>query len=256
MSGTDTWAPAPGAARPLARVRAQAGLELSLLVRNGEQLVLTLVIPAGLLVLFATVPVVPLPGTSRVDYLVPGILALAVLSTAFTSLAIATGFDRRAGALRRLQTTPLTRGDLLAAKTSAVLAVEVAQVALLSVVGVALGWRPTPGSLPAAVVLLALGTAAFAALGLALAGLLRAEATLAVANLVFVVLLLASGIVIPLSRFPAGVAAVLRLLPSTALADGLRTVLAGHTLPLGPVLVLAVWAVLGAVVTARTFRWS
>lgn len=253
---TVSWAPAPGAAPAGARVRAQARLELALLARNGEQLVLTLVIPTGLLVLFATVHVVALPAGPRVAFLAPGVLALAVISTAFTSLAIGTGFDRRAGALRRAQTTPLTRGDLLAAKVAAVAAVEAGQVVLISLVAVALGWRPPVAGMPAALLLLVLGSATFTALGLLLAGTLRAEATLAVANLVFVVLLLGSGIVLPLTSFPAPLAHVARALPSTALADGLRVALTGHGLHVAALGVLVVWGVAAAVATMRTFRWS
>src|SRR6266480_5662948 len=176
--------PAPGAAPLPAMITTQAVLETRTTMRNGEQLLLTLFIPVLLLVAFTLEPLVKSEGR-RVDFLVPGIIALAVMSTAFTSQAIATGFERRYGVLKRLGATPLTRGGLIGAKTLTVLAVEVLQVALIAGIGAALGWQPNAG--PGAAVWVALlvlaGTAAFSGLALLLAGTLRAEATLAVANL-------------------------------------------------------------------------
>jgi ABC-2 type transport system permease protein len=233
-----------------------------MLLRNGEQLLLTVIIPTLLLVLFSVVDVVSVPGAggggraARVDFLTPGVLALAALSTAFTGQAIATGFERRYGVLKRLGGSPLPRWGLMAAKTASVLLVEVLQVVLLSGVALGLGW--SPGGDPAAVaVLLVLGTAAFSGLGLLMAGTLRAEATLAAANLVFVLLLVGGGVVVPLEKFPGAVQQVLQLLPISALSDGLRAVLRdGAVLPFGDVTVLAVWAVLGLAGAARFFRWE
>jgi ABC-2 type transport system permease protein len=142
------------------------------------------------------------------------------------------------------------------AKTIAVVAVEAVQVAMLVLVALALGWRPQ-GSAAAAILLILLGTAAFSGLGLLMAGLLRAEATLAAANLVYLLLLAAGGVVFPLSKFPASVQPVLELLPISALTGGLRTVLTdGAALPLGAVAVLAGWAVVSLGLAARTFRWE
>ena len=236
--------PAPGSA-PYARMAvAHARFELGQLLRNGEQLLLVLVIPTVLLVLLTRVDVVDLGAGSRVDFLLPGVLALAVMSTAFTSLALATGFERRSGVLKRLGSTPLPRSGLLLGKTGAVLVVEAGQVVLLVAVAALLGWRPAPGaSWWAALGLVVLGTAAFAGLALLMAGTLRAEATLAAANLVYLLLLLAGGIVVPLSRFPAGLRGPLGWLPSTALADGLRAALSGVGVPVHSVVVLLVWAV-------------
>ena len=248
-------APAPGAAPRGRQLWAQTRMEIALLARNPEQLLLTVVIPTVVLVLFAKAPVADLPDP-RVDFVVPGVLGLAVLSTAFTGQAIATGFERRYGVLRRLGTTPMPRVVLLLAKTIAVLTVECAQVALLVVVGLALGWSPH-GSFVAVTGLLVLGTAAFSGLGLLLAGSLRAEATLAAANLVFILLLVLGGVVFPLADFSAGMRAVLELLPITALTDGLRVVLRhGGSVPLRDWLTLAGWAVGSIALAARTFRWS
>ena len=169
-------------------VRSQAGLELRMILRNGEQLLLTVVIPVLVLTVFSSIEVMDL-GTrqERIDFLAPGVLALAVMSTAFTGLAIGTGFERRYGALKRLGATPLPRWGLLVSKTLAVLVVEVLQIVAVCAVAFALGWSPQ-GSFAAVAVLMLAGTAAFSALGLLMAGTLRAEATLAAANLVYLLL--------------------------------------------------------------------
>ncbi|WP_030167581.1 ABC transporter permease [Spirillospora albida] len=248
--------PAPAAVPVPRMVAAQAGYELRTMLRNGEQLLLTLIIPVVLLVLFATTSLLDLGPGRRVDFLAPGILALAVLSTAFTGQAIGTGFERRYGVLKRLGATPLPRGGLIAAKTLAVLAVEAVQAAVICGVALALGWRPH-GDPFSVLVLLLLGTAAFSGFGLLMAGTLRAEATLGAANLVYILLLAAGGVVFPLDDFPAPVRDALELLPISALAEGLRDVLRdGAALPGVPLLVLAVWAVVGLVLAARFFRWE
>jgi ABC-2 type transport system permease protein len=245
-----------GTAAPRSRqFAAQTAMELRLMLRNGEQLLLTIVIPTVLLVLFASAPIADLP-KPRIAFLVPGVLALAVMSTAFTGQAIATGFERRYGVLRRLGTTPLSRGTLLAAKTSGVVGVEVIQIALLCLVGLAYGW--SPHGRPLTVVgLLLLGTVTFSALGLLLAGTLRAEATLAAANLIYLVLLVLGGVAFPLTDFSDGVRHVLELLPIAALSDGLRvTLVAGKAPPLHDWLTLVVWALAGGLAAVRWFRWD
>ena len=238
-------------------IGAQTGLEIRMVLRNGEQLLLTMVIPLLVLVVFGSVEVMDLGSRQeRLGFLVPGVLALAVLSTAFTGLAIGTGFERRYGALKRLGASPLPRGGLLVAKGLAVLAVEALQVTLLTGVATAMGWRPAGSALAAAAMLVA-GTAAFAALGLLMAGTLRAEATLAAANLVYLLLLVSGGIAVPLDRFPDGARPVLEALPAGALAEGLREVLrSGDGLPLGHLLVLLAWAAGAGLLAARTFRWE
>ncbi|GAA0405609.1 ABC transporter permease [Microbispora corallina] len=250
------FTPRPGAA-PLPRmVLAQAGAEARATLRNGEQLLLTMIIPILLLVGFSVAPLVDVGGGPRVDFVTPGILALAVMSTAFTGQAIATGFERRYGVLKRLGATPLSRAGLLLAKTVAVVGVEVLQVVVIAVVALALSWSPHGNPLWVAALIL-LGTAAFSGLALLMAGTLRAEATLAAANLVYLVLLGLGGVLFPLDRFPAGVRPVLDALPITALTDGMRSVLAGGGgFPGGPLLVLACWAAVTLALAARTFRWE
>ncbi|QHC21774.1 ABC transporter permease [Streptomyces sp. GS7] len=255
-AGTGTFAPRPGAA-PLPRmIRAQAALETRMLLRNGEQLLLTVVIPTLLLVLFSAVDIIDTGAGKSVDFLAPGILALAVLSTAFTGQAIATGFERRYGVLKRLGASPLPRWALMTAKTCAVLVTEVLQVVLLTVVAFALGWSPR-GNPVSVVLLLLVGTAAFSGLGLLMAGTLKAEATLAAANLVFLLLLVGGGVIVPLAKFPEAAQTVLGLLPISALSDGLRTVLQhGAGIPWADLGILAVWAVVGLGAAAKFFRWE
>lgn len=251
--------PRPGAASDGAMVRAQALMELRLLARNGEQLGITLVVPLLLLVAGTKAGSIVDLGEGRpIDILAPGVLALAVLSASFTSLAIATGFERRYGVLKRLGASPLPRWGLLAGKTLAVVVVEVVQVAVLAAVAFALGWQPDGGvsGWLWAAALLVLGTTAFGSLGLLIAGSLRAEATLAVANLVYVLLLVGGGILVPLERYPDGARAVLELLPSGALGQGLRDAFASGAPGLLPVLVLVAWSAVAATATARTFRWE
>ncbi|MFF9777114.1 ABC transporter permease [Streptomyces sp. NPDC013978] len=255
-TGTGSYTPMPGAA-PLTRmIAAQAALETRMLLRNGEQLLLTVVIPTLLLVLFGSVDIVDTGEGEAVDFLAPGILALAVMSTAFTGQAIATGFERRYGVLKRLAVSPLPRWGLMTAKTLSVLVTEVLQVVLLTVIAFAMGWNPHGNPL-AVLLLLVLGTAAFSGLGLLMAGTLKAEATLAAANLVFLLLLVGGGVVVPLEKFPDAAQSVLGLLPIAALSDGLRDVLQhGAGVPWGDLGILAAWAVLGLGAAARFFRWE
>ena len=254
------FAPAPGAAPMRQMVAAQAGLETRTLLRNGEQLTLTLIIPLLLLAAFSLEPLVSFGGGyTRIDFLTPGVIALAVMSTAFTSQAIATGFERRYGVLKRLGATPLSRTGLIAAKTVTVIAVELGQAAIIMLVALALGWSPNAVAAAVVVVplLVLLGTAACSGFALLLAGTLRAEATLAAANLIYVVLLGVGGVVFPLTKFPPGARSLLELLPSGALSTGLRDVLAnGAAFPVKNIVTLAVWAVVGITLAVRFFRWE
>jgi ABC-2 type transport system permease protein len=249
------FTPAPAAASPLRMLVAQTRMELRLQLRNGEQVGLTLVIPL-LLLLFFNLPLLYSLDGRRIDFVVPSILALAVMSASFTGLAIGTGFERKYAVLKRLGATPLPRSVLLLGKTLSVLGIEVVQAALICAMGFALGWQPHGDPLWA-VLLIALGTLAFGGLGLLLAGTLRAEVTLAAANLAWLVLLFCGGIAIPLSKYPDGVADVLQWLPSAALSDGLHSVLQhGSGVPVRALLTLLVWAAVALPAAARWFRWE
>ena len=237
--------------------RAQCRAELTLMVRNGEQLLLTLGIPVMLLVFFSAVDVLPTGTKDAVDFLAPGVLALAVMSTAMVGLGIATGFERKYGVLKRLGSTPLSRPALLAAKTVTVLVVEVVQVAVLVPIAAALGWHAAWGGWALALTAIVLGTVAFAAIGLTLAGRLRGEINLAAANGLYLVLLLLGGMIVPLGKLPGPLRVVARLLPSGALSDALHGALgAGAHVPGRAWPVLTAWAILMSVVAARTFRWE
>ncbi len=251
-----TFIPRPGTA-PLPRLlAAQTWMELKLILRNGEQLLLNLIIPLLLTVVLVLEPFISIGRGSRAGFFVPGVLALAIMSAAFTGQAIATGFERKYGVLKRLGVTALPRWVLLLGKTSAVVCVELVQIAVICLVGLAVGWHPH-GSAASVALLVVLGTAAFAGLGLLLAGTLRAEATLAAANVVWFVLLFLGDVIFPLAKFPHGLATWLGYLPTTALAHGLRAVLRdGHGVPVHDAATLAVWAVIGLTAAAATFRWE
>ncbi len=243
------------------RLSAQLGAELRLLLRNGENLLVTIGIPVGLLAFFSTVPVIDF-GAPAVDFLLPGMLVTALMGSAMVSLGISTGFERSYLVLKRLGATPLTRVELVAAKILAVLAIQVLQVLVLVAVALLLGWpvdQPAssgPAGWLTVITGLVLGTAAYAGLGLAMAGSLRATATLALTNALFIVLLLASGLMFPLDALPAGLGSVLGLLPSTALARLLRAALSGATLEASAFALLAAWAVGACALAAKTFRWE
>ena len=250
---TGVFTPAPGGASFLRQVTAQASMEARLMLRNGEQLLIAVVVPV--IVLVGGVRGAEKVNLSYgVNTFAPGVLALAVMSTAFTSLAIATGFERRYGVIKRLGTSPLSRTGLLCGKALALFAVEVIQIAVISGVGLALGWDPHADVI-AALVTIILGTAAFAALGLLLAGSLRAEATLAAANLVYLLLLAGGAVVLPTSAYGT-FGNVVAFLPSGALGEAMRAALSDAAFAWRDLAVLAAWAVVGAVATARTFKWE
>ncbi len=243
-------------------IAAQLAMDLRLTARRSENVLVTAVIPAAVLLFFASVPVLALDdvaGGDTVGFLLAGTIALAVIATSLVNLGISTGYERHYGVLKRLGGSPLGRADLGIARLGAILVVEVIQVALLGAIALGpLGWVVPDGASPAlALVTVLLGTAAFAGIGLLLAGTLRAEATLAVANGLFLGSLLLGGIVQPLDRFPGALATVAGLLPPAALAEALRVALgASSGEATGPVLVLAAWAVGSLAAAARWFSWD
>ncbi len=258
-SSTGTFTPSPGSAPLVSQVLTQARMETRLMLRNGEQLLLALVIPV--LVLVGGVAAIERQNLSlshtAIDTLAPGVLALAIMSTSFTSLAITTAFERRYAVLKRLGASPLPRHGLLLGKVGALLTVLVGQVVVVGTCALLLDWGPavTVRGVAGALATAVLGVAAFASLGLLVAGTLRAEATLAVANLVYLLLAAGGAVVLPASVYGHG-QHVVRWLPSGALGGGLREALLIGTFPLMPCVVLAAWTVLGAVLTARTFSWE
>jgi len=247
---TRSQATLPGA------IAAQTRIEVLLTLRRGENVLITLIVPVILLVFFASLGIAP-AGQSAVSFLMPGMLALAIISTSMVSLGIATAYERHYGVLKRLGGTPLPRAGLIIAKALSVLVLEIAQALLLGLIAVVIyGWRPGPGLLPGAGILL-LGTAAFTGIGLAMAGGLRAEATLAGANGLYLVFLLLGDIVLPLDRLPLPLQIFARALPAAALSRSLRGVVGPGTGSLElDLLLLALWAVIGLGVAGATFRWD
>lgn len=243
--------------RLVSAVLAQSRLEIVLTMRRGETVLVTIIIPVALLLFFASARILPHGKQAAIDFLLPGAMALAIISTGLVSLGIATGYERYYGVLKRYGATPLPRGALIAAKMSAVAAIEAIQIALLIAIAAGeFGWRPH-GSLLLALLALILGTVTFAGMGLALAGSLRAEATLAAANGLFLLFLLLGGLFAPLDHLPAWLVPVARILPAAALANLLRSVLqTGAHVPAAETVTLVVWTVAMPLVAAITFKWS
>ena len=241
----------------MGRVSAQWKAETSLLMRNGEQLLLTIIIPLILLVFFGSVDVLPLDGyDDPLDVIVPGVIAVAVMSSSMVSLGIATGFERSYLVLKRLGATPLSRGQLIVAKALSVSTVQLVQGVLLVGVGLAMGWSPAGNEIALAIPAVVLGTLAFAGIGLLLAGSLRAEINLAAQNGLYLVLLLAGGMIIPRGELPAGISDIATYLPSHALAAVLQRSLNGWTSEsLSAWVVLTAWAVIAPTIAARRFKW-
>ncbi len=238
--------------------RAQVAMELRLTARRGENLLAIAIIPAVVLVFFTSTSLLAVTGQDAVDFLLPGSLALAVIAAGLVNLGIATAYERSYGALKRLGGSPLGRGGLFAAKVAAVGVIVLLQVLVLFVVaGLVLDWRPGPDASPGLLVIgLVLGAATFAGLGLLMAGTIRAEGTLALANGLFIGAMLLGGIIVPTSHLPAPVAAIADLLPAAALSEALRAALgaggeAGRSLA-----ILAGWGAVAALGTVRWFRWD
>jgi ABC-2 type transport system permease protein len=230
--------------------------ELTVMARNGEQLLLLIGIPVLLLVFFSQTNVLPTDGLANIDFLMPGILSLAIMSTAMVSLGIATGFERSYGVLKRLGTTPLGTKRLVAAKVVATCCIEITQLLALVAVGLILGWNPSSINLPSLLLALVLGTSCFAGLGLIMAGQLRAEVNLAAQNGLYLVLLLLGGILIPNSELPKSIAWLAEVLPSSLLSELLRNIFGNNELKISDLASLAIWAIGACLVAVFSFKWS
>jgi len=237
------------AAPVLNRFFSHAVYELRTTLRNGEQVLLSLILPALILVFMTSSSLIQVDSPNRAEIITPGVLTLAIMSSAFSGQAIATGFERRAGALRMFATTPLGRSGLLGGKVLGVLGVQVLQVVVLGGIGLFLGWKPHPAGIALILMWMVLGTSSFTALGLLLAGTMRAEAVLAGANILWVLLMVGGGTVLP-------GAAWTRWLPSAALGDGIRDAFIHGSFNLGAVAILVVWTVVLSSLTVRFFRWA
>jgi ABC-2 type transport system permease protein len=238
------------------RILQQGRYETMTMLRNGEQLILAIVLPLLAMAGLTVTPLLDGLGGSRIDVATPGILALCAMSTAFTGQGIATGFDRRYGVLRFLSTTPLGRGGLIAGKVLAVLVVLFLQVLVVAAAAGLLGWQPRPEGWIPGMGLLVLGAAAFTALGLLVAGTVRPEATLAITNLLWILLGALGGIVVPAERLPALAQGIVHFLPSGALGQALRDAFLLGVVPLPAVMVLLLWTVLAGAAAIRWFKWN
>ncbi len=255
MIPVGTFTPAAGRARLGSMLAAQTAFEVRLLVRNGEQLLLALIIPIVALIGLTTITVIELP-EPRISMVVPGIFTLAILSSGFTSLAISSAFDRRYAVTKRMIGSGVPRRVLLAGKSAAICCVVAGQIIVLGIIGLLLGWRPD-GNPIVALLVLALGMAAFTGLGLLLGGTLKAEVVLAVANLLWLAMVVVGGVVVPLTRAPGWLADVGEATPAGALSSALRAVLTDGTFPpLGALLILAAWVLAGWAATLKWFKWQ
>jgi ABC-2 type transport system permease protein len=251
-----TFTPAPGRGRASRMLLVHARTEAMLTLRNSEQILLTLLIPAALLVGLTVLDIFDLPDP-RVDSVVPRVFALAVMSSAFTGQAIALGFDRRYGVLKRLAATALPRWLLVGGRAVAGLVVVAVQIVVLGVLAAIMGWSPDPAGLAWVLALVVVGTLSFGALGVLLGGALKAEVVLALANIVWFVLLLGGGIVVPPDSMPGALGDVVMLLPSGALTDGMHTALVDGAAPgCGVFAVLIGWGAVAALAASRTTKLS
>jgi ABC-2 type transport system permease protein len=251
-----TFTPAPGRGRITRMLTAHVRTEALLTLRNSEQILLTLLIPLALLIGLTVLDVFDVP-EPRIDSVAPRIFALAVMSSAFTGQAIALGFDRRYGVLKRLAATALPRWLLVSGRAIAGLVVVVVQLVVLGIVAAVLGWSPSPAGVGWALLLVVIGTLSFGALGVLLGGALKAEVVLALANIVWFVLLLAGGIAVPAASMPGALGDIVVFLPSGALAEGMRTALVDGAAPGWPVFaVLAAWGAVAGLVAVRTTKLS
>jgi ABC-2 type transport system permease protein len=245
------------AAPRLRQILTQTQFELLLTLRRGENILITLVVPVILLIFFTSLNIVPAVNGHAVNFLLPGILALAVMAAGMVNLGIATAYERYYGVLKRLGASPLPRSGLIIAKVISILVLEVVQVILVVGVAVVLyGWQPA-GSPLLAILVMALGTITFAAIGLAMAGALRAEITLAGANALFLLFVLLGGGILPLSHLPAPVTAIAQFLPAAAFTQALQATMSdGTAFPGFALVVLTVWAVAVLIIAIRTFQWE
>lgn len=250
----------PRANYPLVRVIEQGRYETMAMLRNGEQLMLNIIFPVMALIALRFTGLIDeyakSVGVSRMDAAVPGVLALCVISTALSGQGIATGFDRRYGVLRFLATTPLGRNGLIMGKCIAVLVVVAIQFTLVAALGYGLGWRLDAIAVSRSIITMLMGAGAFTALGLLIAGTVRAEATLAIVNIAWVILAGAGGVVFPLKSFPDWYAGIVAWSPSAALGDALRGNFIQHQWLADPHWVIIVWTVVIGFIASRKFKWS
>ncbi|TAN20333.1 MAG: ABC transporter permease [Actinomycetota bacterium] len=236
----------------------QAKTEIKLALTQGESLLVTIGIPVIVLIGLSLTKALPLPKTahSATDFLVPGTMTLAIMATGMVSTSIATGVERSYGVLKRLGTTPLGRPALLMAKITSILVLEIIQLAVLAIIGVLLGWHPV-GNAIFFVISAVLATAAFAGIGLFMAGTMKSEVIIGAANGIYLILLFIGGIIMPISSLPGALESFARLLPAAALSEALyHSVGIGGGVPLWAWLNLIIWAIAAPLIASKTFKWE
>ncbi|WGH93670.1 ABC transporter permease [Auritidibacter ignavus] len=245
----------PHASGLFRRVIAQGGYETRTTLSNGEQLLVSIILPLMVLIALSVTDFIVAEGAtvSPVNLATPGVLALAVLSSGLTGQGIATGFDRRYGVLRYLSTTPLGPTGLLLGKAVAVVLVLIVQLMVLGLAALFLEWRPVAVGVLYAGIFIVLGAVTFTALGLLIAGTVRPEATLAITNLLWVILGAAGGVVFAVPENLFG--ELLQFLPSAALGEGLRSATVRGQFDLLSFVILVVWAAIFTGCTVRWFKW-
>ncbi|KXB52186.1 multidrug ABC transporter permease [Corynebacterium sp. HMSC077D10] len=252
-----TFTPAPQRAGVGAILKAQGAIESKLLLRHGEQQLLSIVIPIMLLIGGARLgDAVSLPGSAQangLDELFPMVLAVAATSAGFTGQAISLAFDRRYGALKRTGASGVPAWAIIGGKIIGVASMVLVQVVVLGLTAYLVGFRTSPGGVLLAAVTLVFGVAAFTALGLILGGTMSSELVLALANLVWFLLLGVVG----WAMYSTGLGhnGVFTLVPTVALAGGLTDAFRGE-IPLFQILVLVGWAVAASAIAVKWFRFD
>lgn len=248
---TGTFTPAPQRAGTAAMAAAQGRVEARLMLRHGEQQLLSLVIPVAMLLISATMPI--LGEEAGLRDIVPMILAIAVTSSGFTGQAIAVAFDRRYGALKRTGASGVPPRIMILGKILGVLVMVVVQVVVISVVAALLGFTTGAAGVGFGAVVLILGVACFTSWGLFMGGTLSSELVLGLANLIWIVLVGIVGFVL----YSQGLADAgwWNLIPSVALASGFAEAFAGSA-PGVQLAVLALWALAGSAAAAKWFRFT
>jgi len=251
-------------------VLAQARMAILVALRTPRALVFTAVFPLILLVLFNSIFIksgegTTLPNDVRISaqaYFTAGIVAYAVALSTFTSLAVSLTTQRENGQLKRYRGTPMPPWTFIVAQITRATAQALFMTVVLLTVGALAYGVPIPTStLPAFVLYVILGTATCCALGIALTTLTTTpDSASTIAPFTVVILAFFSGIWIPVDQLPQWLEAVGKIFPLYHLALGLQTTLSpnatGSGLDAGNVLVLVIWALAGARIAGKRFRWE
>jgi ABC-2 type transport system permease protein len=232
--------------------------------RNPESAFFSFAMPLGVLLIFgATTTNDAVPGRDDVDVLtllVPGILGFAIVVVAYGNLAATIALQRADGVLKRIRASPhnpslYIGGHILSALATTLLI----SGATIAAGGLAFQALPRATALPQLLVVLAVGIACFAALGVAIsAAIPTADSAGAITNGTYLPLAMVSGMFSATLELPAALDTVISAFPLKALADGLRSAYdpAANALPVGDTAVLLVWAIAGVALARRFFRWS